>query len=89
MCIALVDIPVGDTGAVVFSLVRAFPTVTFCANKAGLTPVAFVVVYYILFVAISIPLLLVTPFITALSIRRIMRSVSQCSLNMKERAAID
>ena len=41
MCIALVDIPVGDTGAVVFSLVRAFPTVTFCADKAGLTPVAF------------------------------------------------
>jgi hypothetical protein len=55
VCIALVDIPVGDTGAVVFSLVRAFPTVTLCANKAGLTPVAFAVVYYILFVAISIP----------------------------------
>jgi hypothetical protein len=53
------------------------------------TIAAFAVVYYILFVAISIPLLLVTPFITALSIRRIMRSVSQCSLNMKERAAID
>jgi hypothetical protein len=48
------------------------------------TIAAFAVVYYILFVAISIPLLLVTPFITALSIRRIMRSVSQCSLNMKE-----
>jgi hypothetical protein len=41
VCIALVDIPVGDIGAVVFSLVRTFPTVTFCANKAGLTPVAF------------------------------------------------
>jgi hypothetical protein len=59
------------------------------AGSLASTVAAFAVVYYILFVAISIPLLLVTPFITALSIRRIMRSVSQCSLNMKERAAID
>jgi hypothetical protein len=40
-CAELVDIPVGDTGAVVFSFKRAFPAVTFCASKVALTPVAF------------------------------------------------
>jgi hypothetical protein len=40
-CAELVDIPVGDTGAVVFSFKRAFPAVTFCASKVVLTPVAF------------------------------------------------
>jgi hypothetical protein len=40
-CAELVDIPVGDTGAVVFSFRRAFPAVTFCASKGAFTPVAF------------------------------------------------
>jgi hypothetical protein len=34
-CAELVDIPVGDTGAVVFSFRRAFPAVTFCASKVA------------------------------------------------------
>jgi hypothetical protein len=56
------------------------------AGSLASTIAAFAVVYYILFVVISIPLLLVTPFITTLSIRRMMRSVSQCSLSTKERS---
>jgi hypothetical protein len=56
------------------------------AGSLASTIAAFAVVYYILFVVISIPLLLITPFITTLSIRRMMRSVEQCSLSMKERS---
>jgi hypothetical protein len=37
----LVDIPLGDTGAVVFSFRRAFPAVTFFASNVGFIPVAF------------------------------------------------
>jgi hypothetical protein len=46
MCAELVDIPVGDTGAVVFSFRSAFPAVTFFARRVGLTPVAFTPVVF-------------------------------------------
>jgi hypothetical protein len=46
-CAAFVDIPVGDTGAVVFSLVKAFAAVTLLASKAGFTPVAFTPVAFL------------------------------------------
>jgi hypothetical protein len=39
--------PVGDTGAVVFSLVKAFAAVTLLASNAGFTPVAFVPVAFL------------------------------------------
>jgi Sec-independent protein secretion pathway component TatC len=54
------------------------------AGSLAPTIAAFAVTYYALFVVVSIPLLLVTPFITALSIRRMM--VSQCSLDNKKRS---
>jgi hypothetical protein len=46
-CAALVDMPVGDTGAVVFSLVKALAAVTLLASNAGFTPVAFVPVAFL------------------------------------------
>jgi hypothetical protein len=46
-CAELVDIPVGDTGAVVFSFRRAFPAVTFSASNVGFTPVAFTPVAFV------------------------------------------
>jgi hypothetical protein len=46
-CAELVDIPVGDTGAVVFSFRSAFPTVTFCASNVAFTPVAFTPVAFL------------------------------------------
>jgi hypothetical protein len=54
------------------------------AGSLAPTIAAFAVTYYALFVVVSIPLLLVTPFITALSIRRMM--VGQCSLDNKKRS---
>jgi hypothetical protein len=54
------------------------------AGSLAPTIAAFAVTYYVLFVVVSIPLLLVTPFITALSIRRMM--FGQCSLDNKERS---
>ena len=54
------------------------------AGSLAPTIAAFAVTYYVLFIVVSIPLLLVTPFITALSIRRMM--VGQCSLDNKKRS---
>jgi hypothetical protein len=54
-CAELVDIPVGDTGAVVFSFRRAFPAVTFCASKVAFTPVAFT--------PVAFPEVVVVPFV--------------------------
>jgi hypothetical protein len=54
------------------------------AGSLAPTIAAFAVTYYVLFIVVSIPLLLVTPFITALSIRRMM--FSQCSLDNKKRS---
>jgi hypothetical protein len=56
-CAALVDIPVGDTGAVVFSFRRAFPAVTFFASNIGFTPVAFTPVAFL--VVVVVPLVVV------------------------------
>jgi hypothetical protein len=54
------------------------------AGSLAPTIAAFAVTYYVLFVVVSIPLLLATPFITALSIRRMM--FGQCSLDNKKRS---
>lgn len=53
------------------------------AGSLAPTVAAFAVTYYALFVVVSLPLLIATPFITALSIRRMM--FSQCSLDNKKR----
>jgi hypothetical protein len=54
------------------------------AGSLAPTIAAFAATYYVLFIVVSIPLLLVTPFITALSIRRMM--FGQCSLDNKKRS---
>jgi hypothetical protein len=53
------------------------------AGSLAPTVAVFAVTYYVLFVVVSLPLLLATPFITALSIRRMM--FGQCSLVKKKR----
>jgi hypothetical protein len=70
------------------SLFAACPTCAsfyiFSIMAGSLAPTisAFAVRYYVLFIVLSIPLLLVTPFITALSIRRVM--FGQCSLDNRK-----
>jgi len=44
--------PLGDTGAVVFSLVKAFAAVTLLASNAGFTPIAFVPVAFLAVVVV-------------------------------------
>ena len=44
--------PVGDTGAVVFSLVKAFAAVTLLASNAGFTPIPFVPVAFLAVVVV-------------------------------------
>ena len=44
--------PVGDTGAVVFSLVKAFAAVTLLASNAGFTPIPLVPVAFLAVVVV-------------------------------------
>jgi hypothetical protein len=69
-CAALVDMPVGDTGAVVFSLVKALAAVTLLASNAGFTPVAFVPVAFLEVVVVPFVVdgIMVSPIIVLLDI---------------------
>jgi hypothetical protein len=69
-CAAFVDIPVGDTGAVVFPLVKAFAAVTLLASNAGFTPVAFTPVAFLAVVVVPFVVvgIMVFPIIVLLDI---------------------
>lgn len=71
------------------SLFAACPTCasfyifTIMAGSLAPTIAAFTASFYIIFIAVSIPLLILTPFLTALSIRKMV--FSQCSLDKKNK----
>lgn len=71
------------------SLFAACPTCasfylfTIMAGSLAPTVAAFTATFYVVFIALSIPLLIVTPFLTALSLRRAL--FSQCSVDKNEK----
>ncbi len=78
----------GALGAIT-SLFAACPTCasfyifTIMAGSLAPTIAAFTASFYTVFIAVSIPLLILTPFLTALSIRKMV--FSQCSLDKKNK----
>ena len=70
--------PLGDTGAVVFSLVKAFAAVTLLASNAGFTPVAFVPVAFLEVVVVPFVVdgIVVSPIIVLFGINPLFMDVN-------------
>jgi hypothetical protein len=81
--------PVGDTGAVVFSLVKAFAAVTLLASKAGFNPVAFVPVAFLEVVVVPFVVggIMVSPIIVLFDINPLFINVDDdvfvCCANIR------
>jgi Ca2+/Na+ antiporter len=55
------------------------------AGSISTTIASFAVSYYALFISLSVPLLVVTPFVTAINIKRMkMNFANQCQTNRKD-----
>lgn len=70
--------PLGDTGAVVFSLVKAFAAVTLLASNAGFIPVAFVPVAFLEVVVVPFVVdgIVVSPIIVLFDINPLFMDVN-------------